>query len=144
MKFPDKVFDKPRPIEHWDNAVEQGRVAVRNMMGRPQPFIHISYFFSDEFDLSWEFWGDTEKHDEVIYRGEIMDGKFSVWWLKQGRVMGAFVLNRPNEERELAAKWIMERRVLDVETLHNSNHPFRNIEAEWKTVQVTEGEAMLA
>lgn len=45
--YPDRIFEKRRRIEHWDNAVEQGRVAVRNVLGKPQPFIHVPYFFSD-------------------------------------------------------------------------------------------------
>jgi NADPH-dependent 2,4-dienoyl-CoA reductase/sulfur reductase-like enzyme len=115
--YPDKIFNKRRRIAHWDNAVEQGRVAVRNMMARPQPFVHVPYFFSNEFDLSWEFWGDTEQHDQIVYRGDINRGKFSVWWLLQRRLMAAFVLNRPNEERELAPKWIMQREILSPKRL---------------------------
>ncbi len=58
-------------VEHWDNAVEQGRVAMRNMRGHFQPFIHVPYFFSDVFDLSYEFWGDAKGHDQVVYRGNM-------------------------------------------------------------------------
>jgi len=107
--YPDKVFEKRRRLEHWDNAVEQGRCAVRNMMGRPQPFIHVPYFFSDLFDLSYEFWGDAEGADDVVYRGKMDSGKFSVWWFRKERLVAAFVMSRPEEERELAPKWIMER-----------------------------------
>ncbi len=107
--YPDKVFEKRRRLEHWDNAVEQGRCAVRNMMGKPQPFIHVPYFFSDLFDLSYEFWGDAEGADDVIYRGKMDSGKFSVWWFRKERLVAAFVMSRPDEERELAPKWIIER-----------------------------------
>jgi NADPH-dependent 2,4-dienoyl-CoA reductase/sulfur reductase-like enzyme len=107
--YPDKVFEKRRRVEHWDNAVEQGRCAVRNMMGKPQPFIHVPYFFSDLFDLSYEFWGDADGADDVVYRGKMDSGKFSVWWFRKERLVAAFVMSRPDEERELAPKWIMER-----------------------------------
>ncbi len=58
--YPDQVFHRRMRVEHWDNAVEQGRVAMRNLMGKIQPFIHVPYFFSDAFDLSYEFWGDAD------------------------------------------------------------------------------------
>jgi NADPH-dependent 2,4-dienoyl-CoA reductase/sulfur reductase-like enzyme len=106
--YPDKVFDKRRRLEHWDNAVEQGRCAVRNMMGKPQPFIHVPYFFSDLFDLSYEFWGDAAGADDVVYRGKMDSGKFSVWWFRKERLVAAFAMSRPDEERELAPKWIIE------------------------------------
>ncbi len=129
-RFPDAVFGKQRRIEHWDNAVEQGRVAVRNMIGRPQPFIHVSYFFSDEFDLSWEFWGDTEEHDEVVYRGDLKQGKFSAWWLNKGRLMAALVLDRPEEERVMAPKWIMQCRVLNPAILRNEKRSLAELETK--------------
>ena len=118
--YPDKIFGKRRRVEHWDNAVEQGRVAVRNMLGKPQPFIHVPYFFSDVFDLSYEFWGDTATYDEVVHRGTLNQGKFSVWWLKDRRPHAVFVLNRPEEERELAPKWIMQQRQIDPTLLKNT------------------------
>jgi NADPH-dependent 2,4-dienoyl-CoA reductase/sulfur reductase-like enzyme len=53
----DQVFHRRTRVEHWDIAVEQGRVAMRNMTGKLQPFIQVPYFFSDAFDLSYESWG---------------------------------------------------------------------------------------
>lgn len=47
--YPDQMFRRRKRVEHWDNAVEQGRVALRNLMGKLQPFIHVPYFFS----LAW-------------------------------------------------------------------------------------------
>ncbi len=127
--YPDKIFGQRRRIEHWDNAVEQAKVAVRNMMGKPQPFIHVPYYFSDEFDLSYEFWGDNSRHDEVIYRGQVARGKFSAWWLKSGRLQAAFVMDRPGEERELAPKWIMEQRRLDPNQLGSARQSLPAIDA---------------
>jgi len=120
--YPDKVFVKRRRLEHWDNAVEQGRCAVRNMMGKPQPFIHVPYFFSDLFDLSYEFWGDAEGADDVVYRGQMESGKFSVWWFRKERLVAAFVMNRPEEEREFAPKWIMERTKINRKLLKDGEH----------------------
>jgi len=81
--YPDQISHRHMRVEHWDNAVEQGRVAMRNMMGKIQPFIHVPYFFSDAFDLSYEFWGDATGDDQVVYRGKMDAKKFSVWWLKK-------------------------------------------------------------
>ena len=54
----DVLFDKHRRAEHWDNAVSQGQHCARALLGERTPFIHVPYFFSDVFDLSYEFWGD--------------------------------------------------------------------------------------
>ena len=66
----------------------------------------MPYFFSDVFDLSYELWGDTEGADEVVTRGDIETPSFSVWWLRGGRVVAAFVMDRPDEERDLAQELI--------------------------------------
>jgi NADPH-dependent 2,4-dienoyl-CoA reductase/sulfur reductase-like enzyme len=106
----DVLFAKQRRVEHWDNAVEQGKHAARVMMGERIPFVHVPYFFSDVFDLSYEYWGDTAGADAVTYRGDLDSSSFSVWWTKAGRLVAAFVLNRPGEERELALQWVREGR----------------------------------
>lgn len=108
--YPDPVEGGRRRVEHWDNAVQQGRVAARNMAGDKTAFDHVPYFFSDVFDLSWEFWGDAAAAEQIVYRGEVGSGSFSTWWLKEGRLSGAFVMNRPEAERELAPRWIRERK----------------------------------
>ena len=117
--YPDQIFRRRMRVEHWDNAVEQGRVAMRNMMGKLQPFIHVPYFFSDAFDLSYEFWGDATGYDEVVYRGNMFEKQFSVWWLKKQILCAAFIMNRSEEERAVAPRWILRRPRLDPKTLQN-------------------------
>lgn len=102
----DVVFGKRRRVEHWDNAVSQGQYCARALMGERTPFKHVPYFFSDIFDLSYEYWGDSSGAEQVIHRGDLSDKSFSVWWLRGTRVVAAFTMNRPEEEREVAPKWI--------------------------------------
>src|ERR1019366_6360957 len=118
--YPDQIFHRPMRVEHWDNAVEQGRVAMRNMMGKLQPFIHVPYFFSDAFDLSYEFWGDATGYDQVIYRGNMDEKRFSVWWLKKQTLCAAVIVNRSEEERSVAPRWILRHSRLDPKALQNA------------------------
>ena len=104
--YPDAIFGKRRRVEHWDNAVTQGQYCARALMGERTPFKHVPYFFSDVFDLSYEYWGDSSAADQTIHRGDLSSKSFSVWWLRQNRVVGAFVMGRPDEERDAAPKWI--------------------------------------
>ena len=104
--YQDVLFGKRRRVEHWDNAVSQGQYCARALMGERTPFRHVPYFFSDIFDLSYEFWGDPSGAEEIVHRGDLSSNSFSVWWLRQKTVMAAFVMNRPEEERDAAPKWI--------------------------------------
>jgi len=110
--YPDTIFGKRRRVEHWDNAVSQGQHWARVVLGERQPFVHVPYFFSDVFDLSYELWGDSAGTTETVVRGDPDSSSFSVWWLKGNRVAAAFVMNRPDEERQVAPEWIKSSQIV--------------------------------
>jgi hypothetical protein len=87
------------------------------VLGERQPFVHVPYFFSDVFDLSYELWGDSAGTNEVVVRGDSNTSSFSVWWLKDNRVAAAFVMNRPDEERQVAPEWIRSHQTISRERL---------------------------
>lgn len=124
IRFPDRIFDRLRHIEHWDNAAESGKYAVRRMLGVvDEPYDYLPYFFSDVFDLSYEFWGDHVGFDRAVYRGDVNSGKFSTWWLKGDRVLAAFVMGRPDDERDAAQSWIRERAQVSADVLKDEARP---------------------
>src|ERR1700757_446360 len=119
--YQDVLFSKRRRVEHWDNAVSQGQYCARSLMGEKTPFRHVPYFFSDVFDLSYEYWGDSADADQVVHRGDMSTNSFSVWWLYQQRVVAAFTMNRPDEERNAAPKWIESGRVVSPKKLADAS-----------------------
>ena len=120
--YPDKIFEKRRRVEHWDNAVSQGQHWARIVTGDRQPFVHVPYFFSDVFDLSYEFWGDTDGATQTVVRGDLNSTSFSVWWLKQNRLVAAFLMNRPDDERQ-APDWIQAKKSVSAERLGDQKKP---------------------
>jgi 3-phenylpropionate/trans-cinnamate dioxygenase ferredoxin reductase subunit len=121
--YQDVLFQKRRRVEHWDNAVSQGQYCARALMGERTPFKHVPYFFSDVFDLSYELWGDPSVADKIIHRGDLSSNSFSVWWLRQTTVVAAFTMNRPDEERDVAPKWIEAKQVVSAEKLADASNP---------------------
>jgi NADPH-dependent 2,4-dienoyl-CoA reductase/sulfur reductase-like enzyme len=121
--FPDLLFGKRRRIEHWDNAVSQGQYCARTLMGERAAFQHVPYFFSDVFDLSYEFWGDAADAEQVVHRGDMSGNSFSAWWLRQGVVVAAFLMSRPDEERDAAPRWIESRQRVSARKLANASLP---------------------
>jgi len=121
--YPDAIFGKRRRVEHWDNAVSQGQHWAHVVTGDRQPFVHVPYFFSDVFDLSYELWGDSAGATEVVIRGDAHTRSFSAWWLQGSRVIAAFVMNRPDEERQLAPEWIKTRYEIARKRLSDASRP---------------------
>jgi NADPH-dependent 2,4-dienoyl-CoA reductase/sulfur reductase-like enzyme len=113
----DTLFGKRRRVEHWDNAVSQGEHCAGLLLGRRTPFEHVPYFFSDVFDLSYEFWGDSAGSDAIVERGDLSSTSFSVWWLRQERLVAAFTMNRSDDERQAAPRWIQSKERVPIEKL---------------------------
>lgn len=121
--YQDVLFGKRRRVEHWDNAVSQGQHCARTLMGKRAPFRHVPYFFSDVFDLSYEYWGDSSEANRVIHRGDLASKSFSTWWLQGDRLVAAFVMSRPHEERDSARKWIEAGQAVSAEKLKDAAQP---------------------
>lgn len=110
VNFPDVVTGDRRRVPHWDNAKAQGALAGRNLAGAGESFRHLSCFFSDVFDLSWEFFGTNENPDRIIRRGDIQSTSATTLFIRDGVVKGAFMIRRSAEETE-AVKKLIENRV---------------------------------
>jgi NADPH-dependent 2,4-dienoyl-CoA reductase/sulfur reductase-like enzyme len=121
--YQDTLFGKRRRVEHWDNAVSQGQHCARALAGERTSFLHVPYFFSDVFDLSYEVWGDPSGASEIVERGDLGSTSFSVWWLQRERLVAAFTMNRPDEEREAAPRWIEFKQHVSAESLRRSDFP---------------------
>jgi NADPH-dependent 2,4-dienoyl-CoA reductase/sulfur reductase-like enzyme len=74
--FYDPIACTRSRVEHWDNAIKQGRIAAWNMLGERQSWRTVSYFFSDVFDLTFNVVGATEKAGEHIIRGSVETARF--------------------------------------------------------------------
>jgi 3-phenylpropionate/trans-cinnamate dioxygenase ferredoxin reductase component len=82
-------------VEHWDNAIEQGKVAGLNLAGGQVSYDRLPFFFSDQYDLGMEYVGyvGPEGYDQVIVRGQPEEGTFSAFWLLEGQVLAGMHAN---------------------------------------------------
>jgi NADPH-dependent 2,4-dienoyl-CoA reductase/sulfur reductase-like enzyme/predicted acylesterase/phospholipase RssA len=125
--------------EHWDNAVKQGRLAALNMLGERQSWRTVSYFFSDVFDLTFNVVGSTEDADERILRGSLRDRSFSVLYLDDQQVRGAFLLERSLVEAKAAGALIANRSDISATKAKLSDRTFPLNQAAVQTVLVLQG-----
>jgi 3-phenylpropionate/trans-cinnamate dioxygenase ferredoxin reductase component len=80
-------------VEHWANALRQGPVAARNMLGRSEVFDPVPYFFSDQYDVGMEYAGYARKWDRVVFRGDPATREFIAFWLVGDRVIAGMNVN---------------------------------------------------
>jgi 3-phenylpropionate/trans-cinnamate dioxygenase ferredoxin reductase subunit len=80
-------------VEHWANALNQGPVAARAMLGREVSYRKIPYFFSDQYDIGMEYAGFASTWDEVVFRGDVGAREFIAFWLEDRRVVAGMNVN---------------------------------------------------
>jgi 3-phenylpropionate/trans-cinnamate dioxygenase ferredoxin reductase subunit len=80
-------------VEHWANALEQGPVAARNMLGRGLAYERLPYFFSDQYDVGMEYTGYARTWDRVVFRGDPATREFIAFWLDGDRVVAGMNVN---------------------------------------------------
>jgi NADPH-dependent 2,4-dienoyl-CoA reductase/sulfur reductase-like enzyme len=91
--FPYAALRKRMRVEHWDNALNQGKQAGRNMAGAREPYTYMPFFFSDLFEFGYEAVGEVDSRLEVFEDWQDPYKTGVVYYLKDNRVRGAMMCN---------------------------------------------------
>lgn len=109
--FPMKLYGDIRRVEHVDHSRKSAEQAVKAIFASEQgkeieAYDYLPYFYSRSFDLSWQFYGDNVG-DTVIFGDHDPSSakpKFGSYWIKEGKVVGAFLEGGAPEENQAIAK----------------------------------------
>ena len=86
-------YGEPVRVEHWANALHQGPVAARAMLGGDDVYDRLPYFFSDQYDVGMEYAGLARSWDRVVFRGDPAGREFIAFWLLGDRVVAGMNVN---------------------------------------------------
>ena len=87
------LYGRRLRVEHWANALNQGPLAARTMLGHEDAYDRVPYFFSDQYDVGMEYSGLADPSDEVVIRGDMESREFIAFWLRDGRVQAGMNVN---------------------------------------------------
>jgi 3-phenylpropionate/trans-cinnamate dioxygenase ferredoxin reductase subunit len=115
------VYQRTVRVEHWTNAMEQGRHAARTLLAAPgagEPYSAVPFFWSNQYEQLIQFVGLPGPEEAEV---EAPDGSRVLTYAEQGRLTGAFVVNgarliRTYREQILAAN--ADRPVASVVSTH--------------------------
>ncbi|NLD70474.1 MAG: FAD-dependent oxidoreductase [Limnobacter sp.] len=96
--FFDPVFNLRHRIEHWDNAVKQGRLAARNMLGQRHLYDDVSGFFCHVFDVGFQFVGRPHEAPRRLSLGTPEERSWARLYLKDSVPRALFTMGRPPRE----------------------------------------------
>ena len=91
--FSYQALGKQTRVEHWDNALNQGRRAGSNMAGAHMPYDYMPYFFSDLFEFGYEAVGEVDAQLETFADWQKENDTGVIYYLKDGKVRGAMMCN---------------------------------------------------
>ncbi len=91
--FPYLALGKRMRVEHWDNAVAQGKAAGRNMAGAGEQFDYMPYLYSDLFDFGFEAVGDVSSSLETYADWQDENETGVIYYLEDKRVRGVMLCN---------------------------------------------------
>lgn len=107
-------------VEHWDNAIRQGKLAAKSMLGGEAVYDWQPYFFTDQYDLGMEYVGRRSADDDVVIRGDMSSGAFIAIWLRDRVVTAGMNVNIWDVNDDLRA---LIGREVDPDALADSETP---------------------
>ena len=87
-------------IEHWRTAMQMGRTAAHNMLGKQTAFTGVPFFWTTQFDATLNFVGHTNDWDKIIIQGDMERRDFLAFYVKDNKIRAVAGMNR---DRELAS-----------------------------------------
>jgi 3-phenylpropionate/trans-cinnamate dioxygenase ferredoxin reductase component len=113
-------------VEHWANALHQGPVAARAMLGQSAVYDRIPYFFSDQYDVGMEYAGFARTWDRVVFRGDPATREFIAFWLAEDRILAGMNVN-VWDVIDPIQRLIRERVAVDDRRLTDPNVPLEDL-----------------
>jgi 3-phenylpropionate/trans-cinnamate dioxygenase ferredoxin reductase subunit len=80
-------------LESVQNANDQATTAARAIIGTPQPYHAVPWFWSNQYDLKLQTVGLSTGHDQALVRGDPATRSFSVVYLRNERVIALDCVN---------------------------------------------------
>jgi 3-phenylpropionate/trans-cinnamate dioxygenase ferredoxin reductase subunit len=84
-------------VESVQNANDMATTAAKAICGDPQPYRGFPWFWSNQYDLKLQTAGLSVDYDETLVRGDPAQRKFSVVYLKEGRVIALDCVNNTKD-----------------------------------------------
>jgi 3-phenylpropionate/trans-cinnamate dioxygenase ferredoxin reductase subunit len=103
--FSGPRYPTPVRLESVQNATDQARCLAARLTGQLHSFDKVPWFWSDQGSDKLQIVGYVDQYDDMVIRGDIAQGSFSVFCYRAGRLIGIESVNR-------AADHMIGRRIL--------------------------------
>ena len=113
-------------LESVQNANDMANTTARAIMGDKQGYNAVPWFWSNQYDLRLQTVGLAIGYDAAVLRGDPAERKFSVVYLKEGRVIALDCVNNTRDYAQ-GRKLVEARSTVDPAQLANIEIPLKDM-----------------
>ncbi|HJW40678.1 MAG TPA: FAD-dependent oxidoreductase [Rhizomicrobium sp.] len=113
-------------LECVQNAIDQAKHAALCMVGKPNTYREVPWFWSDQYDLKLQIAGLARPSDHIVLRGNPEARKFAVFHLRNGSVAAVEAINAAPEYL-VGRKLIADGAKIAPERLADTSIPMKSI-----------------
>ncbi|MDN5812460.1 MAG: FAD-dependent oxidoreductase [Micrococcaceae bacterium] len=123
------LYGRQMRVEHWNNALMEGKIAAHSMLGQSSDFDPAPFFFTDQYDLALEYAGrvDARRADDPVIRGDLAADRFHAFWLVDDVVVAGLHVNAWDEGIEPGQELIRSQARVDPAELANPAVPLTQL-----------------
>jgi len=103
-RWPDPYSGQNIRVEHWAVAQHQGQVAARNMLGYAERYTAVPFFWSQHYDVSFNYVGHAERWDRIELQGNPVKFDCAVTYFQGERALALATLWRDHQSLEMEAQ----------------------------------------
>ena len=96
-QFPSLSLGAPLRLESVQNATDQAKAIARRLVGKPEPYDALPWFWSDQGDLKLQIAGLSHGVDTWVVRGDPATRAFAVFGFRDGALKVVETVNRGAE-----------------------------------------------
>lgn len=119
---PNAFYGHRLRLESVQNAIEHARAVAANVLGDPLSYNVVPWFWSDQYDAKLQMVGISRGYEEIVVRGDLTGHAFAVFYLKDGRMIAADTVGRP-QDFSLAKKLVAARTQVSAAMLEADSIP---------------------
>ncbi|MGQ4809545.1 Rhodocoxin reductase [Candidatus Entotheonellaceae bacterium PAL068K] len=112
-RYYSPLYARHMRVEHYDVALQHGRLAGANMTGERRAYTEVPYFFSFMGALHIHVMGDMSRREHRVRRGSLgLDPGFMQFYFAEGLLQAALSVNRNGTLLQAVRERILSRRTV--------------------------------
>jgi 3-phenylpropionate/trans-cinnamate dioxygenase ferredoxin reductase component len=92
-RFPSRRYGRKLRLECVQNAIDQAKAVAAALLGKPQHYDPVPWFWSDQYELKLQMAGLSEGYDDATTVGDVAAARFSVEYRKAGKLIAVDAVN---------------------------------------------------